>query len=124
MSKVLLVDDNADFLQMMSIYLRSEGYDVHSANSGESAIALLDEQPNHYDIVITDIIMPGQDGFDVIDYVSAHTSAKIIALSGGGVMMSSARAVEAIQEKTHASLQKPVDLIALNDTVKEILAIA
>ena len=69
MAKVLVVDDSALILQMLSEYLRDGGYDVVTAGDGMNAISVVrNEKP---DIIIMDIMMPGMDG---------HSVAKLIKL--------------------------------------------
>jgi two-component system response regulator (stage 0 sporulation protein F) len=62
--KILLVDDEADFRQLMMFWLKSKGYSVISASDGKSAIQLVkNEQP---DIVFLDLRMPVMDGVEVL----------------------------------------------------------
>ncbi|MFC1658114.1 response regulator [Candidatus Omnitrophota bacterium] len=62
--KVLLVDDEPDFVESMSLWLESKGYSVAVASSGEQAIRMIKEQPPH--IVFLDIKMPGMDGIETL----------------------------------------------------------
>ncbi|HHN64107.1 MAG TPA: response regulator, partial [Nitrospirae bacterium] len=64
MERILVVDDEKSMNEVLKILLESEGFDVTSAYSGTQAISLL--KGNHFDLVITDIKMPGADGFDVL----------------------------------------------------------
>jgi DNA-binding NtrC family response regulator len=58
--RILLVDDEADFTDNMAKLLRNRGYWVNAVNSGESAIAALQE--GDYDVMVLDLKMPGLDG--------------------------------------------------------------
>ena len=81
--RVLLVDDHDDLLLMMRMMLRRKcGYAVETANTGHQAIALASEFCPH--LVISDITMPGMDGFQMMDELKAKNFApfKSIALSG------------------------------------------
>ena len=61
---ILLVDDEEIILNSIGMDLRQENYDVTLAISGEEAITLLKDR--HFDIVVTDLSMPGLDGIQVL----------------------------------------------------------
>ena len=62
MAKILIVEDNQDFNKAVSTYLTQYGYDVFSAYNANEAYDLLYE--NSIDLIISDIMMPGADGFE------------------------------------------------------------
>ena len=62
--RVLLVDDEPDFVEAMSLWLESKGYCVAVASNGEKAIRMIKEQAPH--IVFLDIKMPGMDGIETL----------------------------------------------------------
>ena len=63
MCRILVVDDEADVLLLAREMLESEGYDVHTVESGEGALELLPElEP---DLVLLDVVMPGVSGLEV-----------------------------------------------------------
>ncbi len=83
MPKVLIIDDEEDIRSVLKDMLGMSGYEVDTAENGKKAKELYDK--NDYDVVITDIIMPEQDGFEVIlDYRNKNQLDRIIAISGGG----------------------------------------
>ena len=61
---VLLVDDEPDFVESMSLWLKAKGYSVSVASSGEKAIQMVKEQTPH--IVFLDIKMPVMDGIETL----------------------------------------------------------
>lgn len=62
--KILVVDDEVDFLEVIRVRLESNGYDVITALNGEAALKKIkDEKP---DAVLLDILMPGLDGLEVL----------------------------------------------------------
>lgn len=65
--KVLVVDDEADFAQPMAFWLKSKGYSVLAASSGEAGIKLIKE--NNPDIVFLDLTMPVMDGAETLKRV-------------------------------------------------------
>lgn len=75
-TRVLVVDDNDDCLRLVGSMLRGQGFEVLSANSGAAALDLLAE--NTPDIVLLDVMMPGMNGFEVLEAV--RQSAKHYAL--------------------------------------------
>jgi DNA-binding response OmpR family regulator len=81
--KVLVIDDDDLVRYTLSRILQSNGYDVVTASDGQRGMVLFrDEYP---DVVITDIIMPEQEGIDtIIQLRRERPGIKIIAISGGG----------------------------------------
>ena len=63
-TRVLLVDDEKDFVEMLSLRLEEEGEDVTSVYSGQECLDILKEK--HIDVVILDILMPGMDGITTL----------------------------------------------------------
>jgi CheY-like chemotaxis protein len=81
LSRVLLVDDNSDTLEMLETVLRLDDFDVVSRLNAADALALL---PDGFDAICTDLSMPGGlDGFDFIRAVRASSpSIPIVVVSG------------------------------------------
>jgi len=78
---ILAVDDEPNILKMISVNLSLEGYKIITASDGESALTLFNEYSP--DLIILDIMMPGIDGFEVIDRIrKLGSSIPIIILSG------------------------------------------
>jgi DNA-binding response OmpR family regulator len=119
MAKILLVDDNAELLEMAALFLRQAEHVVTTAADGKEAMRLV--EGNAFDLVITDIVMPEKEGLETIMELRRKTPAlKIIAMSGGGSVapedyLSMARAFGAAQ-----TLAKPFlgeELLAAVDRV-------
>ncbi len=77
---VLVVDDDQEMLKMVSRTLELEGYGVAIAADGKSALVLLEER--RPDLVILDIVMPGLDGFEVLDLIRQRSNVPVIMLTG------------------------------------------
>lgn len=77
-SKVLVVDDEPKIRQILTSYLRQDGFDVMEANDGESAIQLMGASP---DIVVLDISLPGIDGIEVLRRLRAMSDIPVILLT-------------------------------------------
>jgi CheY-like chemotaxis protein len=81
MAKLLIIDDDDVIRDMMCEILGSAGYRVDDTDQGNTAIELM--RQHHYDIVITDIFMPGKSGFEVIsEFRREFPQIKIIAMTG------------------------------------------
>jgi CheY-like chemotaxis protein len=81
--KILVIDDDHLVRYTLSKILSSNGYEVVTASDGRRGMAVL--RAEHPDGVITDIIMPEQEGIDTIIQIRRERPAiKIIAISGGG----------------------------------------
>jgi len=76
---IMVVDDNQEMLRMLKRTLELEGYDVATAADGSSALALLEEWKP--DLVILDIMMPGLDGFQVLDLIRQRSNIPVIMLT-------------------------------------------
>jgi signal transduction histidine kinase/ActR/RegA family two-component response regulator len=71
--RILLVDDDSDAREMMSAALQTCGATVSSASSVESALAMLTSDQGRIDVLLSDIAMPGKDGYDLIQHVRAQS---------------------------------------------------
>ena len=83
-TKVLIVDDSDDFLEILYEYLLNSGYDVSKSSNGKDALnKFSDFNP---DIVVTDIVMPGVDGIELLVKLrKINPEVKIIVMSGGNM---------------------------------------
>jgi len=80
-NRILLIDDEPDILSTLEMTLNQEAYSVATATGGEAALALFRKQP--FDLVITDMRMPGIDGAEVIRRVKAlDPDVEVIMLTG------------------------------------------
>ncbi len=77
-NKILIVDDEADILELLKEAFQSEGYVVFTADNGKDAIKKSEIQP---DIILLDINMPKLDGFEVCKYIRDFISCPIIFLT-------------------------------------------
>lgn len=82
--RVLLIEDDKSICLFLRVALEHHGYDVAEAHDGWTGMQIFHQKP--FDIVITDIFMPGKAGLDVIDELREEFPAtKTLAISGGGV---------------------------------------
>jgi len=102
---IVIVDDEKDFVEMLSLRLEDEGHNVRSALSGERGIELLDEA--ECDVVILDIRMPGIDGITALKAIKRdHPVVEVILLTGHGTIDS---AVEGLKSGAFDYVQKPAN---------------
>lgn len=120
MSTILVIDDDEQFNLMLKSALEIKGYTVETAANGKEAKALY--QNKSYDVIITDIIMPDVDGYEVIlDLRRLNMSDRTIAVSGGGRTAADDYLITAQHFNVAATFNKPVDLQALRAKVEEII---
>jgi CheY-like chemotaxis protein len=82
--RILLVDDDAMSLELLSVLLQGEGYAVQSADSGEAALALLGQATSAPDLVLTDVQMPGTTGSKLARELRrvCGPATRLLAMSG------------------------------------------
>jgi CheY-like chemotaxis protein len=114
--KILLVDDNAVVRDMLVDLVGSLGYVADAASGGAEALALFDR--NRYDIVLTDLLMPGMSGWEVLAGVRQRNPRMPVIIITGTPVVGDPRA----SQPGIAVLKKPVDVKALDATIKEKLS--
>ena len=67
MIKILVVEDEKPISDLIRLNLRKEGYDCTAVYDGLDAIEIVDKE--HFDLVLLDVMLPGADGFEVMDYI-------------------------------------------------------
>ena len=82
MSKILVVDDEKNICELLSLYLIKEGYEVVCANDGEAAVTKFNAEP--FDLVLLDIMLPKKDGWEVCKEIRKVSKTPIIMLSAKG----------------------------------------
>jgi len=120
--KILLVDDDTDFVRGMTIRLRAAGYDVVFANDGYGATVMArKEEP---DLILLDIGLPAGNGFAIIRRIRQLISP--IAMTP--IIVLTARDPEAnrdlaLQTGADAFFQKPIDNAALMAKIEELIGL-
>jgi DNA-binding NtrC family response regulator len=113
--KLLLVDDEVDFLESLSGRLSLRDFDVTAATDGKEAIKAA--KKGHFDVAILDLRMPGMDGTEVLKTLkNKHKWLEVIMLTGHGSVDS---AVEAGKLGAFTYLEKPYDFDKLVATLKD-----
>jgi CheY-like chemotaxis protein len=116
-SKVLLVDDEREFVQTLSERLLMRDMGSAVAYDGESALAMIDEHEDEPEVMILDLKMPGIDGIEVLKRVKqTRPEIEVIILTGHGSEQDRGICLEL---GAFAYLQKPVDIDLLTETLKK-----
>lgn len=80
--KILIVDDDENIAELISLYLAKEQYDTEMAHDGEEALQIIDVY--NPDLILLDIMLPGIDGYEVCQQVRKTRDVPIIMLSAKG----------------------------------------
>ena len=102
--QILVIDDEKNIRRSMELILKSEGYSVISAESGEAAMKLIQkEQP---DAIFLDVMLPKKDGLSILREIKAtHSDINIIMISGHATL---GMAVDATKAGAYDFLEKPL----------------
>lgn len=114
--RILVVDDDAPSVKMISFLLREEGYEVSSTDNGVSALDIIDR--TEPDLVILDVMMPHLDGFEVCRRIRQKLDVPIIFLSAKGETVDK---VAGLQLGADDYLAKPFEPAELLARVKAVL---
>jgi DNA-binding response OmpR family regulator len=115
-AKVLLVDDEEEFLNTLTKRLEMRGLKVTGATRGAEAVKLADKE--NFDAIVVDLAMPGMDGLETLKRIKeSHPDAEIIMLSGQGTVKTS---IEAMKLGAEDFLEKPVDIQELLTKIDEM----
>lgn len=116
--RILLVDDDTFFLQVYGDFLRSRGFEVEIAESGESALEIY--QAGRYQLVVADLVMPGVDGIELVERIrKLNPTQDIIVVTGSDDVRT---AVRAMRLGVYDYLVKPIEreeLMLIIDRLQE-----
>lgn len=115
---ILLIDDEQNILDLLTDVLEMKGYQITAENNSLNALELIDKQS--FDLVITDLMMPGVSGLDIAQKLRRnHPHTGIIILTGHGSVESASKALEL---GVDGYLQKPIHNTEIIKMVKKVLA--
>ena len=117
MKKILLIDDEHEYRNMLRSYLEDNNYIVYDVPSGDEADLVL-QSVDDIDLVITDLMMPGEHGVDLMIRLKDKYNLPVLVISG--VYEKDLFEAENI-EFSDGFLKKPFELSTLNERVKKLL---
>ena len=116
--KVLLVDDEVDFLDTLSERMRTRGMEVSTSSSGAEALKKVEQEA--YDVIILDLMMPGVDGLEALRILKEkRPELQVILLTGHATVE---KGIEAMKLGAIDFLEKPADLNQLTEKIKKAQA--
>jgi DNA-binding response OmpR family regulator len=114
---ILVVDDDIGCLQMLSLFLESEGFDVTATSDGAKALEILEN--NKFKMIITDFNMPAMNGVELaIKVRERHSGTPIVLLTGSEI---SAVIEEAVSAGISEIFCKPLHLKRLTTAIRSLL---
>jgi CheY-like chemotaxis protein len=115
---IIVVDDNLDFLDVVATCFDAPNWRIHTASSGAEALACLADRS--FDLMITDLNMPGMSGYELVDSIrtSGRTELPIVVLTGY-FTPEAERRLFAMGVK--AVIAKPLDFAALTNAILRCL---
>ena len=114
--KILIVDDDNNIAELISLYLTKECFDTKIVNDGESALSAVETfRP---DLMLLDLMLPGIDGYQVCREIRSHSSLPIIMLSAKGEVFDKVLGLELGADDY---MEKPIDSKELVARVKAVL---
>ncbi len=118
METILIVDDEKNYLRVLSAVLEEEGYEVLTALHGRDALEI--QETSDLDLTLTDMKMPGMDGIKLLEHIKAKDpDLPVIMMTAHGTVD---KAVEAMQKGAYSYILKPFDNERLIIYVKKAVA--
>ncbi len=116
--KVLIVDDEKEFLDTLSERMRVRGMDVSSSSSAAEALTRVDEE--FYDAVVLDLQMPGMDGIEALRRMKEkRPDIQVILLTGHATVQ---KGIEAMKLGALDFIEKPTNIEILTEKIKKAQA--
>lgn len=116
--RILLVDDEKDFLDALSERMSTRGMDVSTSTSAKEALASVEK--GNYDAVVLDLMMPGMDGLEALRILKEKDpKLQVILLTGHATVE---KGVEAMKSGAMDLLEKPANIETLTQKIKEASA--
>ena len=113
--KVLLVDDEPDFVESLSQRLQIRDFDVKTSLSGDEALGLIRKQD--FDVIVLDVLMPGKDGIETLREIKTlKPLLHVIMLTGNATVET---AIEGMKLGADDYLMKPTETEDLVEKIKD-----
>jgi len=116
--KILLVDDETDFLEVMSERMSARGMEVTTAESALDALEQVEK--GGFDAIVLDLMMPGMDGLETLKAIKRkRPELQVILLSGHATLE---KGIEAMKLGAMDFVEKPADIDALTEKIHQARA--
>jgi DNA-binding NtrC family response regulator len=116
--KVLLIDDEVEFLDNLSERMRVRGMDVSTAQTTDNAINAVEEA--EYDAIVLDLQMPGMNGIEMLKVIKErHPDMQVILLTGQATLEAG---IEAMKLGAMDFMEKPADINSLTEKIRKAQA--
>jgi len=117
--EILIVDDDVHFGGLLEEFLGKQGFHVSAVSGGEDAVEQLSKRK--FDVALLDLMMPGMDGYEVMDFIKdQELDTNVIVMTGHASTQS---AVTSLRKGVYDFLDKPFDLEILSDVIKGAIGI-
>lgn len=117
-TNILIVDDEPYNLEILSEYLEDCDYHLTTADDGASALELMEQQPNKFDVILLDRMMPGMDGIDVLKKMQEHSVLSHVPVILQTGMANKQDIIEGLNAGAYYYLTKPFEGEMLLSVVK------
>jgi signal transduction histidine kinase len=114
---ILLIEDEARLRDNLQVLLQSEGYHITIAQNGAEGIKRLRQES--FDLVITDLVMPEVDGFQVLEYLKAYSPETVVVVMTAYV--SAGSVIDALRKGAYDYLSKPFEFDLMKATIARAL---
>lgn len=115
--KIMIIDDDADILNLFKDFLSKRGYDVATFLDPLVAVKEIENNPHHYSLIITDIRMPGISGIELIKRVcEINSDIKVMIMSAFDINGDDLKEI-----RVEEQVQKPIHMTTLAQSIDKIL---
>lgn len=116
--KVLLIDDEVEFLDTLSERMRLRGMDVSTAETADNAVNAIDDED--YDAIVLDLQMPDMNGIEMLKVIKkSYPDMQVILLTGQATLDAG---IEAMKLGAMDFMEKPADINSLTEKIKKAQA--
>ena len=120
-NRILIIDDDAQIREMLSLALEMNGYQVYTASDGQDGIRqMYDNRP---DLVITDLNMPGMNGYQFSKTARLMSDVPIIMMSGSEEQLEKMLVIKLLGNEIDDFLTKPIDIKMLLECVAQLMSV-
>jgi DNA-binding response OmpR family regulator len=119
--RILVVDDEEDNVEIISHFLEQEGYRVDRAYDGEQALEAVRRHNNDVDLIVLDIMMPGKDGYEVVQALRSRAETEHIPIIFLSAKIEEEDQVKGLMLGADAYLTKPVPPAVVLANVRAVL---